>query len=82
VINHPEFECYAFGGNVKIEGELIHVKSLDSFRKRVYLAFYGLWLTLDAGMEEEVNLNSSEIPGPNPGRIPKAAMEQRGVFNQ
>jgi hypothetical protein len=71
VINHPELSWQAFGGNVRIEGELIHVKLLDSFRKRVYLAFYGLWLTTDAGMFEAVDLNSSEISEPNPGRTLK-----------
>jgi len=58
------------------------VKPLDSFRKRVYLAPYGLWLTFDAGLLEKVGINSNEIPELNPGRLPKTVMEQRGVLNQ
>lgn len=59
VINHPDFGWQAFGGNVKIEGELIKIQPLDSFRKRVYLAPYGLWLKLDAGMFEGVEINTT-----------------------
>jgi len=58
MINHPDFGWQAFGGNIKIEGELIKIQPLDSFRKRVYLAPYGLWLKLDAGMFDEVEINT------------------------
>jgi hypothetical protein len=57
VINHPEFGWQAFGGNVQIEAGLVKVKPLDSFRKRVYVAPLGLWLTLDAGTFEDVEIN-------------------------
>jgi hypothetical protein len=57
VINHPEFGWQVFGGNIKVEGDLIKVKLLDSFRRRVYLAPFGLWLTLDAGTFENVEIN-------------------------
>ena len=58
VIDHPEFGWQAFDGNVKTEGNLIKVKTLDSFRKRVYIAPYGLWLTLDSGEFEEVEIHT------------------------
>jgi hypothetical protein len=58
VINHPEFGWQAFGGNVKRSGAWIKVRPLDSFRMRVYLAPRGLWLTLDAGTFESVELNT------------------------
>jgi len=57
VINHPEFGWQSFGGNLKQEGEWIKVEPLDSFRMRIYLAPKGLWLTLDAGTFESVELN-------------------------
>ena len=58
VVDHPQFGWVAFGGNIKAEKELIKVSPLDSFRTRVYFASLGLWLTLDAGTFEGVELNS------------------------
>ncbi|HEX6728633.1 MAG TPA: DUF5695 domain-containing protein [Pyrinomonadaceae bacterium] len=57
LINHPEFGWQSFGGGVTVKGDWINVRSLDSFRKRVYIAPRGLWLTLDAGRFESVSLN-------------------------
>lgn len=58
VIRHPEFGWLAFGGNLRVEGHIVHVTPLDSFRMRVYFAPLGLWLTLDAGKFESIELNS------------------------
>ena len=58
IVNHPGFGWLAFGGDVKLEGDWVTVKPLDSFRMRVYLAPVGLWLTLDAGMFDTVSFNS------------------------
>ena len=57
LIDHPEFGWQAFGGNVSVNGDWVSVKPLDSFRKRVYIAPLGLWLTLDAGTFESVLVN-------------------------
>ena len=57
VINHPEFGWLAFGGNIKASGQWIEVEPLDSFRQRVYLAPLGLWLTLDAGTFDAIQIN-------------------------
>ncbi len=63
IVNHPEFGWLAFGGNVKVDGAWVKVKPLDSIRMRVYIAPRGLWLTLDAGSFEsvEVNARSNQI---------------------
>ncbi len=58
IINHPEFGWQAFGGNVKAEGDWVRVKTLDSLRKRVYLAPQSLWLTLEAGAFESIEINT------------------------
>jgi len=58
VVNHPEFGWLAFGGNVKKEGNVVQVIPLDSGRQRVYLASLGLWLTLDAGNFEQIDVNA------------------------
>lgn len=60
VVKHPEFGWQAFGGNVVIEGEVVRIRPLDSLRRRVYLAPYGLWLTLEAGVFEEVEINTKD----------------------
>ena len=57
VVDHPEFGWLAFGGDVTATGNQIEVTPLDSFRTRVYLAPMGLWLTLDAGQFERVEIN-------------------------
>ena len=57
VVNHPEFGWVAFGGNVKVSGDWVKVQPLDSFRQRIYLAPLGLWLTLDAGTFDSVEVN-------------------------
>lgn len=57
VVNHPEFGWQAFGGNVRVSGNAVSVVPLDSFRMRVYVAPLGLWLTLDAGTFESVEIN-------------------------
>ena len=58
VVHHPEFGWVAFGGNIATEGSTVRVTPLDSFRTRVYLASHGLWLTLDAGKFESVEVNT------------------------
>ena len=58
IVDHPQFGWLAFGGNIKADGDLIKVTPLDSFRTRVYFASLGLWLTLDSGTFEAVELNS------------------------
>ena len=57
VINHPEFGWLSFGGNFKRVGDWIRVQPLDAFRQRVYLAPVGLWLTLDSGTFDAVEIN-------------------------
>ncbi len=57
VINHPEFGWQAFGGNVSVSGARITVDVVDSLRKRVYIAPLGLYLTLDAGQFERVEVD-------------------------
>ncbi len=57
LINHPEFGWQAFGGNVKLAGDWVSVTPLDSFRMRFYVAPLGLWLTLDSGAFERIEVN-------------------------
>ncbi len=58
VINHPEFGWQAFGGNVQTDGDWVKVQTLDCFRQRVYIAPRGLWVTLDAGTFDHVEINT------------------------
>ena len=58
IVNDPEFGWLAFGGNIRVKGNTIKVTPLDSFRMRVYVAPLGLWLRLDAGEFDSVELNS------------------------
>jgi len=58
IVHHPEFGWLAFGGNLKTEGNTVKVTPLDAFRTRVYVASLGLWLTLDAGRFDSIEVNS------------------------
>lgn len=58
VVHDPELGWLVFGGNLKQKGETIRITPLDAFRSRIYLAPLGLWLTLDSGKFENVELNT------------------------
>lgn len=58
VVDHPEFGWQAFGGNVQVHGDRVTVEPKDSFRSRVYIAPLGLWLNLDAGAFQTVEVNA------------------------
>jgi hypothetical protein len=58
VVHHPEFGWIAFGGNIRTDADVIKVMPLDSLRGRIYLASLGLWLTLDCGKFERVEVNT------------------------
>jgi hypothetical protein len=55
-VETPEFGWLAFGGNLKMISERVQVKPLDSFRTRIYVGSLGLWLTLDAGQFEAIEI--------------------------
>lgn len=57
VAHSDDFGWLVFGGNLTQEAKTIRVTPLDSFRMRVYLAPYGLWLTLDAGKFREIRFD-------------------------
>jgi hypothetical protein len=59
IVDHPEFGWVSFGGNLTVHGSVVMVTPRDSFRSRIYVAPLGLWLTLDAGTFERVEVNSS-----------------------
>ncbi len=58
IVHHPEFGWVSFGGNVAVQGSTVKVTPLDSFRTRIYVASSGLWLTLDSGKFEALELDS------------------------
>jgi hypothetical protein len=57
IVHHPEFGWLAFGGNIREDNNIVKVTPLDSFRTRVYLAPLGLWLTLDSGKFESLEID-------------------------
>ena len=61
VVRHREFGWLAFGGNLTVNGDTVRVRPLDSARSRVYIAPQGLWLTLDAGTFESVEIRPNGV---------------------
>jgi hypothetical protein len=58
IVHRPEFGWVAFGGNTRVDGDIVKVTPLDSFRMRVFVASAGVWLTLDAGQFQEIEVNA------------------------
>jgi len=61
IARDPELGWLAFGGNWSVEGQAVRVTPLDSARSRVYVAPLGLWLTLDAGAFEQIEIDGGEV---------------------
>jgi hypothetical protein len=59
IVQHPDFGWLAFGGNLRFDGNTVKVTPLDAFRTRVFVASAGLWLTLDAGQFDAIEVNSA-----------------------
>jgi hypothetical protein len=57
VTHDAEFGWIAFGGNLTVQQKSISVEPIDSFRQRVYLAPFGLWLTLDSGRFQRITFS-------------------------
>jgi hypothetical protein len=57
IVNHAEFGWQAFGGNVTTADGRVAVEVTDSFRQRVYVEPYGLYLTLESGRFERVEID-------------------------
>ncbi|HTS07598.1 MAG TPA: DUF5695 domain-containing protein [Candidatus Eisenbacteria bacterium] len=57
LVHHPEFGWLAFGGNVEEKDGKVIVSPRDSSRQRVYIASLGLWLTLDAGTFDAIEVD-------------------------
>ncbi len=61
IAHDPEFGWLAFGGNLEVSGESVRLKPLDSGRSRIYVAPLGLWLTLDAGTFESLEISGDVV---------------------
>ena len=58
VVQNPEFGWLGFGCEVQEAKNEIRITPRDGFRKQVFLAPLGLWLTLDAGTFQSVVFDS------------------------
>jgi Family of unknown function (DUF5695) len=77
VVRDAAFGWLAFGGNLTIAGDTVRVDPRDSGRRRVYVAPLGLWLTLDAGTFERVEVTDSAVRvtlGPATAHTPVARL--------
>jgi hypothetical protein len=61
IVRDPEFGWLAFGGNLVVDGASVRVRPLDAARGRVYVAPLGLWMTLDAGEVELVEVSGDTV---------------------
>jgi hypothetical protein len=58
IVNDVQFGWQAFGGNLKVDGGWVKIKPLDALRQRIYIAPRGLWLTLDSGTFDSIEVNT------------------------
>ncbi|UCC74900.1 MAG: hypothetical protein JSV86_10230 [Gemmatimonadota bacterium] len=61
IARDPEFGWLAFGGNLTVAGTTVRVQPLDAARSRVYVTTLGLWLTLDCGTFETLELTGDTV---------------------
>jgi hypothetical protein len=61
VVHDPELGWLSFGGALETGGESVRVRPLDSARSCLYVAPLGLWLTLDAGQFESLELSGATL---------------------
>jgi len=61
ITHDPEFGWLAFGGNLMVENNTVRVAPRDSARSRVYVAPLGLWLTLDAGTFDFIEITGDAV---------------------
>ena len=57
IIDSPDFGWQAFGGNIEVRGNVVKVTPPDAMRRRVYIAPFGLWLTLDSETFSAIEIN-------------------------
>jgi len=88
VVNMKEFGLQAFGGNVSTNNERhFVVEPRDSMRRRIYLAPFGLWLSLDSGtfsaIEISKKLRSMKVSfnKESVGGVARLRIEQPAVVN-
>ncbi|OJT05990.1 hypothetical protein TRAPUB_3177 [Trametes pubescens] len=60
LIEHPDFGWQAFGGSVLATTPTVRVQTLDSLRRRVFVAPLGAWFSLDAGAFSEVDFDPTK----------------------
>ncbi|GJJ15242.1 hypothetical protein Clacol_009518 [Clathrus columnatus] len=61
IINHPDFGWQAFGGTVLSSSSTqVTVKTMDTLRRRIFIASFGVLLTLDAGAFSQVIVDTSK----------------------
>lgn len=61
IINHPDFGWQAFGGTISSSSnsDEVTVKTMDTLRRRIFIASFGTLLTLDAGAFSEISVDVS-----------------------
>lgn len=58
IIDHPDFGWQAFGGTISSSSpNEVAVKTMDTLRRRIFIASFGTLLTLDAGAFSEISID-------------------------
>lgn len=59
LVDDPDVGLVAYGGNVATNGNTVTVQPRDAVRRRVYVAQMGVYVTISAGLIEEVSFGIS-----------------------
>lgn len=60
VVDDPDVGLVAYGGNIDTNGDTVTVQPRDAVRRRVYVAQMGVYVTISAGLIEEVSFDISQ----------------------
>ncbi|KAJ5827252.1 hypothetical protein N7447_004015 [Penicillium robsamsonii] len=59
IVDDPDVGLVTYGGNIATHGKTVTVQPRDAVRRRVYVAQMGVYVTISAGLIEEVSFHVS-----------------------
>ncbi|KAI2790080.1 hypothetical protein POX_d05584 [Penicillium oxalicum] len=65
VVNDADLGLVTYGGNMRVSssGDLVTVQPRDAIRRRVYIADWGVYVTISAGWIDEVSFHRGSVEG-------------------
>lgn len=79
VVEDPELGTVTYGGNMDLTGDRVIVQLRDAVRRRVYIGWLGVYITVSAGWIEEVELDRTGDGSVRVGLVPGPARASNAI---